>query len=445
MTHSRARSRWTARAASLLLGLVLGGCGGGSGSSVRDVLGNECSIAAQNQALYQTMQQYYLWYDQLPQVNPASFASPEILLEALRFSPTDRFSYLTTVAEEEAMFGASQFVGFGFRTLADVTTVQVTDVFENAPADKAGLVRGSRILEVNGVPIAQVLAAPGGFSGSLGRAEVGVTVTFAFVNPDGTERLEVVAKDVVTIPPVTAVRVFEVGGKPTGHLVLRNFVQPSIPALDAAFAELRAAGVTQLVIDLRYNGGGLVRVMEHLANLLGSRIAPGAVFARYLYNDRNAARNESFGFRTTPLESALDLERLVIITTPATASASEMLINGMDPVVDTATVGRETFGKPVGQLGFQFCERVLRPVSFRVVNGLGQGDYFDGIPPVCPAGDTLEVPFGTAGEDSFDTAVFWLEQGFCPPAAEAFAPMQQRLAEPAPAADRPVWRLNDAH
>jgi carboxyl-terminal processing protease len=441
-------SRWTARVASLLLGLALGGCGGGDGgSNVQDTLSNECSIAAQNTALYQVMQQYYLWYDQLPQVNPANFASPEILLEALRFSPTDRFSYLTTVAEEQALFGSSQFVGLGFRTLADDDTVRVTDVFENAPADDAGLVRGSEILAVNGVPIAQVLLAPGGFSGSLGPSEAGVQVTLAFRNPDGVARTEVITKDVVTIPPVTAVRVFEVNGIPTGHLVLRNFVEPSIPALDLAFAELRAAGVTQLILDLRYNGGGLVRVVEHLANLLGSRIAPGAVFASYQYNDKNAARNESFGFSATPLEAALDLQRLVVISTPATASASEMLINGMDPVVDTATVGRETFGKPVGQLGFQFCERVLRPVSFRVVNGLGQGDYFEGIPADCPAGDTLEVPFGTAGEASFDTAVFWLEQGFCPATAEAFAPMQQRLAapEPEPAVERPAWQVNDAH
>jgi carboxyl-terminal processing protease len=443
-------SAWTTRLASLLFGLALAGCGGSSnsGNSGGGLLPvfEPCSIAAQNRSLHQVMQEYYLWYREMPTVDPVRFASPEILLEALRFLPVDRFSYLTTVAEEEALFGASQFVGLGFRTAIIAGRLFASDVFEGGPADAGGLMRGSELLAINTIPVAELLETPDGLSDALGPAEVGYELVIRFQNPGDEAIAATFVKNVVTIPPVTAVRIFEVNGKPAGHLVLRNFVQPGIAALDAAFAELRAAGVTQLVIDLRYNGGGLVRVMEHLANLLGSRIAPGAVFASYRHNDKQAARDESFLFRATPLAAALDLERVVFITAPGTASASEMLINGMAPVVSTATVGRQTFGKPVGQLGFQFCERVLRPVSFRVVNGLGQGDYFDGIPADCPAGDTLAVPFGTEGEASFDAAVFWLQQGFWAP-AEAFALRQDvepSAVEP-PAAQPRRWTPNDAH
>jgi carboxyl-terminal processing protease len=424
------------RAMLAALALTLAGCGGGSGNAP---ITSDCAIPQQNVAVYDTLKHYYLWYQELPELDPRGFSSPEALLDALRFTPLDRFSYIIGRAEEEALFGDSQFIGLGFRTSIDEATVLVVAAFEDGPAASAGLVRGSSILAVDGVPIAELLASPGGFTAALGPAEVGYEVTLHFRNPDGLEFIESIAKDVVTIPPVTALRIFEVAGEPTGYLVFRNFVEPGIPALDEAFAELRAAGVTQLIVDLRYNSGGLISVTEHFANLLGSRIAPGAVFAGYQHNDKNSERDRSFLFRSTPLSSALDLERLVFITTPGTASASEILVNGMPPYVTAVTVGGRTFGKPVGQLGFLFCEKVLRPVSFRTINSLGQGDYFDGIPADCPAGDTIEVAFGQEGEASFDAAVFWLQQGFCPPTV---APLAQPLRE---AVDAPRWKLNDAH
>ena len=427
------------RLSAVLFGLALSACGGSSSS---DPITGDCSIPAQNQAVYNTMQQWYLWYEKLPTLNPASFDSPQALLDALTdpvTDPVDRFSYLTTQAEEDAIFGASQFVGFGFRQQPGDDSVTVLDVFEDGPADQAGLDRGSSILAIDGVPIAAVLASEGGLSGALGPAEIGYQVEMNFRNQAGDEITATLTKATVTIPPVTATQVFDLDGRQTGYLVLRNFVDPGVPALNTAFTQFRNANVTQVIVDLRYNGGGLLRTLEHLANLLGSRAVnqSGAIFASYVYNDKNTGRNENFLFATTPPAAAVDIDRLVVITTPSTASASEMLINGMAPWVDTATVGRETFGKPVGQLGFRFCEQVLRPVSFATVNALGEGDYFDGIQPTCPAADDVAFDFGATGEASFDTAVHWLQYGFCPPVV-----MAERAVAPARAPQR--WRLNDA-
>jgi hypothetical protein len=128
-------------------------------------------------------------------------------------------------------------------------------------------------------------------------------------------------------------------------------------------------------------------------------------------------------------EASLDLERIAFITTPSTASASEMLINGLDPLVISATVGDRTFGKPVGQLGYVFCERILRPVSFRTLNGVGEGEFFDGIAADCPAADDLGEVLGSPQEDSFAAAAFWLENGFCPDGS-AQAGASRALARP---------------
>ncbi len=400
-----------------------------------NVRAETCAIPLQNQFVYQTMQDIYLWYQEIPDLNPSGFLSPEALLEAIRFAPLDRFSYIDLAADDQAFLEAGQFVGFGFRSRTEETEVVILDVFEGGPADAAGMVRGSRILEVDGVPIADVLAA-GSFSESLGPAEEGFEVSFRFGNPDGSVVTDTLAKEVVSIPPVTATRIFEVNGAPTGYLVFRNFVDTGVPQLTEAFADFRAAGVRQVIVDLRYNTGGLVRVLEHFGDLLGGRIADNQVLLTYQFNDKNTAMNQSL-FIEQRAES-MDLQRVVFITTPSSASASEMLINGLDPfVTDLVTVGDVTFGKPVGQLGYVFCDKILRPASFKTVNALGLGEFFDGIPVDCPAGDDPAFGFGETGEPSFDAAVQYLEFGVCPAAAAVPDGLQK------PAAPRPAYHLRD--
>ena len=173
-------------------------------------------------------------------------------------------------------------------------------------------------------------------------------------------------------------RVVEVDGRKVGYLFFRNFVQPSTAALTDAFAALKTAGATELVLDLRYNGGGLVDVAVHLASLIGGTRTNGQVMLNYVHNDKiGPILNKTTRF-TNP-EQALNLQRLVVITTRGSASASELVINSLRPFIPVTIIGDTTYGKPVGQYGLRFCDKVLYPVAFSIKNANLEGDFFDGI------------------------------------------------------------------
>jgi carboxyl-terminal processing protease len=372
-----------------------------------------CSVTSENLYVRAVLDQYYLWYQDLPQVNPANYASPEAYLEAVRYRPRDTsFSYITSRAANEAFYGDSQFVGFGISTQTGTNELRVLQVFSDSPASEAGLARGDHITEINGRSV-QELVATGDIAKAFGESEPGVTASIVFRPRAGEPRQVTLTKRVVTIPTVSLTRTFRVDGRTVGYLMFRNFVQPSYTALDDAFSALKEAGATELVVDLRYNGGGLVDVATHLAGLVGGPVTDGRVFGEFHHNDKNTRLNDTLRFGNPP--QALTLQRLFVITTHASASASELVINGLRPHIPVIVIGTTTYGKPVGQYGFPFCDKVLAAVSFSIVNADGQGDYFDGIAPTCTAGDDVEHDLGSGDEASLAEAFTYIRTGQCTP------------------------------
>ncbi len=381
-------------------------------------IGN-CSIASQNRYVHDVMRDLYYWNTSLPNVNSSSFRSPEALLEALRYRPLDsRFSYIGSRASEDAFYSDSQFIGFGYASAYDGLGLRILQVFPESPASEAGLQRGDRIVSIGGQSVVALMAA-NALDAALGPSQEGVAMSFRFERLDGSIVDTRVVKRPVTIPTVSHVQMFDVDGRRTGYLFFRNFVQPSRAALDEAFAMLREAGATELVLDLRYNGGGLVPIAQHLASLVGGTRTDGQVFAQYFHNQRNAFRNEITRFEAA--DPALRLDRLVVITTRSSASASELVINALRPFIPVVTVGEASYGKPVGQYGINFCDKVLYPVAFTLRNANGQGDYFDGIAADCAAADDPDRQLGDPQEASLAEALHVVGTGQCsappPPAA----------------------------
>jgi C-terminal processing protease CtpA/Prc len=264
-----------------------------------------------------------------------------------------------------------------------------------------------------------------------------VVAELAWRDRQGQTRSATLAKRLVTIPTVSQTAVLDAAGSRVAYIHLRNFVQPSVEALNAAFTEVRDAGATELVLDLRYNGGGLVSVAQHLAGLIAGPPLVGQVFVQFTHNDKQAGRNAAYRFEDEP--QALAVTRLVVIATRGSASASEAIINGLRPYLDVKVVGDTTFGKPVGQYGFDFCEKVLYPVAFLVTNARGEADYFGGIPADCAAADDVDHALASPEEASLAEALYVVRNGRCSGAA-AQAGVQARLRERVPPVPLDGWR-----
>ena len=206
------------------------------------------------------------------------------------------------------------------------------------------------------------------------------------------------------------------GVPPVGYMELATFISTADSVFATVFAEFIAAGVDDVIIDMRYNGGGLVRTAELLGDYLGGFANDNLIFSNTEFNaDRAAANNRSEFFERRG--SSIDLSRLIIVASTATASASELVTNSLIPYADVWIVGDNTFGKPVGQVGLEFCDKILRPTSFRTTNADGDGDYFDGLPVDCVAADTLDVPVGADNDPHIVAATTISATGGCPVAS----------------------------
>lgn len=415
---------------TLLLTLVaVAACSTGDGNDVPTV---SCTIEGQKQFVVDAMRDWYFWNDLLPAtVDISQFETPEEVLEHLMsFSPgdgngepIDRFSFIDSAQADQEFLGEGRFDGFGFSfRLTGDEDLRLTRVFVDSPAYRAGLRRGQQILDLDGRTIAEIQAAEG--VSTVFDAE---TLAFHVREVDGSEFTVSITRGTVTIDPVPQFRVIDTGdGRSVGYIELATFVSTADAALDAAFAQFRQAGVTDLILDLRYNGGGLIDTANLLGDLLGGEIAQNLLFSKTVYNEQRAPANNSSEFFDL-LGSSISLSRLIVIATGATASASELVINSMDPHVDVAIVGDTTNGKPVGQVGLRFCEQILRATAFQTLNALDFGDYFDGLPATCSASDDLEIAVGADIDPNMIAAMTWFETGACP--VDDGPPVQSKTAE----------------
>lgn len=364
--------------------------------------------------VYAAMREYYLWADAMPEVDLADYESPQALLNAVRYEH-DRWSAVFP-APELKDFYAGRSIGLGFRMMrvADQdgsTRLRVALVYEDSPAMRAGLQRGMTLLEINGKTI-EAIDAEQLWGTILGPDEVGVQAALRVAEVDGTERVITATKAELTRTSVFLTEVVPVGDLRVGYIMFEQFINPSQAALQVAFEELKAEQATDLVLDLRYNTGGLLDVTRYLASLIAGPEHEEDVFLRFDYNERQQRLNQimTFGSYT----ESIGFDRAAFLVSGNTASASEALINGLRPYMDVHLVGFNTLGKPVGSHGFDFCEMTLQPITFALNNVHREGSYFQGLPPDCSMDDDLDHQLGDPAEARFAAAISWLRGEPCP-------------------------------
>jgi len=178
--------------------------------------------------------------------------------------------------------------------------------------------------------------------------------------------------------------------------------------------------VAELIIDLRYNGGGLVSVAYTLGDLMGLN-RQGQVLEYLTFRESKSSENETYLFN--PRAESIAPTRIAFIGTEGTASASELVINAMQPYLGSnmALIGRNTYGKPVGQIAIDLpaCDDRLRLIAFQGENANHQGGYYTGlastIPNTCAAEDDTQYQLGDPREDMVATALDFLAGRACTP------------------------------
>ncbi|WP_249276564.1 S41 family peptidase [Sphingomonas baiyangensis] len=451
---------------------MLAGCGGGGGGSAGGTavvpaptptptpgattppVTTACSVAARKDWVTARMREWYLFPETLPaNPNPGGFGTVEAYLDSLtataRAQGRDRyFTYITSIAEENAFYQQGASAGFGFRLSYNEAAdrVYVAESYEGTPALAAGIDRGAELVAIgtaenNLRSVGAIMASegPGGVSAALGPSDPGVQRVIRFNEPTGTQRTVTIAKADYAIEPVSSrygLRVIDDGGRRVGYVNLRTFISPADPALRNAFAQLRAQGINDLIVDFRYNGGGLISIADLMGDLMGRDRAASDIWSRTVFRPEKASQNSTRFFNPQP-QSVAPM-RVAFIGTSGTASASELVINAMRPYLGTnaALVGTNTFGKPVGQIGLDNapCDDRLRVVALKVDNANGQGDYYQGLAPVmertCQAPDDLSRPLGDPQEASTRAALDFLAGGQCTGIAGASASLARMAAPP---------------
>ena len=422
------RSRhWVAAVAAAAVLAGLAGCGGGSDHDSGDD-GNakrvtNCDVASRKAALADYFNEWYFYTASSPKPAANGPHTLNAYFDALLYTggsagfPADRWSYYESVEAFNRFFGDGRTVGFGVAVAGlevqghPDQPLYVRYVDPRSPAAFAGVARGDRVLSVNGRPVSELISA-GDFS-ALTASDTGQTLRLELSGTGGTRAvsLQSASYDLVPVPAQQVVT--SPGGRRVGYVMVKDMISQAVAPATEAFASFRSAGVTELVVDLRYNGGGYVSVARDIASLVGGTRSAGRTYASLIYNSKRAAENNSsYSFNDPP--QALGLQRVYILAGERTCSASEQLANGLRPFVNVVMVGDTTCGKPVGFMPHDdFCGNVYNVVNFETVNASGEGRYFDGLRPTCAVAEDWSMPLGSTTEPLLATALRHADGGSC--------------------------------
>jgi C-terminal processing protease CtpA/Prc len=204
-------------------------------------------------------------------------------------------------------------------------------------------------------------------------------------------------------------KIIQQDGKNIGYLWLLDFNNAATPLIQDAFKAFKLQGIEELVLDLRYNGGG--HNDEALADLIAGASYEGKVYSRWKFSDKYRDEDSSIVFHRQP--NSIPLKRVFVLMTHQTCSASELIINGLRPYMPIITIGEKSCGKPFFMRPITYAGYVYDPVTGRVLNSDGGADYEQGIEPDCKVLEDFSKPIGEVGDTLLDTALYFQKNNTC--------------------------------
>jgi len=453
----------------------------------RAYLDKSGSSLSENFFLRSWTNELYLWYREVPDINPVGYATADYfkLLKTSAVTPSGNpkdkfhFTYLTSdwVALSQSGVEAGYGAQFVILSSQPPRLVVVAYTEPGSQAVSAGLARGAKLLTVDGVDLinANDTASVNKLNAGLFPSAIGVSHTFSVLDLGAsTPRTVTLVSASVTSTPVQNVQTYSTPAGTVGYMLFNDHIATAEPLLKSAFAQLAAANVTDLVLDIRYNGGGYLDIASEVAYMIaGPSATTGKTFEKTVFNDKNPTRDPVTGQTISPIAfhsttqgfsgttgqalPALNLSRVVVLTGANTCSASESIINSLRGVnVQVVQIGATTCGKPYGFYPQDNCGTTYFSIEFQGVNHQGIGDYFDGFSPAnttgtvgvqvpgCAVADDYTHALGDRNEARLSAAIGYLTNLSCPASSAAAAAPDVAWAAAASEGDalKSIWQQN---
>ena len=446
------------------------------------------STLAENNWLRSWTHELYLWYREVPDLNPASYATADYF-NVLKTSattasgnPKDKFHFTYSTAQWVALSQSGVEAGYGAQWVIIASrpprqvVVAYTEPNSPATAPSANLARGAQVLTVDGADVVNATdsASIDKLNAGLFPSAPGGSHTFSILDLGAsTPRTITMVATNVTSTPVQNVETVGRSGT-VGYMLFNDHIATAEAQLIAAFGQLQTAGVSDLVLDIRYNGGGYLDIASEVAYMIaGPGPTAGQGFEKTVFNDKYPTTDPVTGERLTPIAfhntsqgfsgpqgqalPTLNLSRVFVLTSPNTCSASEAIINGLRGVgVQVVQIGTTTCGKPYGFYPADNCGTTYFSIEFQGVNAQGFGDYPDGFSPAntvsspgvalpgCSVADDFSHGLGDPAEGRLAAALGYRIDQSCPAATSgtSAAGTARDLSSADGRAPKSPWREN---
>jgi len=433
-----------------------------TGRPYADVQG---STLNENNFLRSWTNELYLWYREVPDRDPAGYSTTSAYFDVLKTTattasgnPKDKFHFTYATADWVALSQSGVEAGYGVQwtIISSRPPRQVVVAYTDpgTPATAANLARGAQVLTVDGVDLvnANDSASIDKLNAGLYPSGAGQSHSFSILDLGASApRTVTMVSANVTSTPVQNVSTIRSAAGTVGYMLFNDHIATAEQLLVSAFGQLQAANVSELVLDIRYNGGGYLDIASEVAYMIaGPAATTGKTFEKTIFNDKYTTRDPVTGETLTPVPfhsttqgfsgpsgqalPTLNLSRVTVLSSSNTCSASESIINSLRGVgVQVIEVGGTSCGKPYGFYPQDNCGTTYFSIEFQGVNQQGFGDYPDGFSPAnatgsigvklpgCAVADDFSHALGDPNEARLSAALGYLVNQGCPAASAALS------------------------